>query len=131
MIVNKLNKCYQTRSDMPNTNWMDNNWYLVEDNSPLAIRVQQLFPNFDFVLNENGDLIDIIELAKTEEELKQEQIQQIDEELLNIDNQGVTRHLENIIEATNSYNTLYETTKTLIDRKKELRVQRAELIQSL
>lgn len=128
MIINKLNKSFQTRSDMPNTNWLNDDWFVVADNSPLALKAQKLFPHFDLVLNENGDLIDIIELAKTEEELKQEQIQQIDEELLNIDNQGVTRHLENIIEATNSYDTLYETTKALIDRKKELRLQRQTLL---
>ena len=128
MIINKINKILQTRSDMPNTNWLNDDWFVIADNSPLALKAQELFPHFDFVLNENGDLIDIIELAKTEEELKQEQIQQIDEELLNIDDQGVTRHLENIIEATNSYDTLYETTKALIDRKKELRLQRQTLL---
>lgn len=128
MIINKNTKKYQTRSDMPNTNWLDNNWFVVADNSPLALKAQELFPYFDFVLDDNGNLIDIIEISKTEEELKQEQIQQIDEELMYIDNQGVTRHLENIVEATNSYNTLYETTKQLIDRKNELRAQRKELL---
>ena len=128
MIVNKLNKCYQTRSDMPNTNWMNDDWYLVEDNSPLAIKVQQLFPHFDFVLDENGNLIDIIEIEKTAEEIKQEKIEEIDRELSDIDAQGVTRHLENIVEASNSYDTLYETTKALIDRKNELRLQRKTLL---
>lgn len=128
MIINKLNKSFQTRSDMPNTNWLDDNWFVIADNSPLALKAQELFPYFDFILDDNGNLIDIIEISKTEEELKQEQIQQIDEELLYIDNQGVTRHLENIVEATNSYDTLYETTKQLIDRKNELRAQRKELL---
>lgn len=128
MIIHKIDKIIQTCSDYPNTNWLDHNWFVIADNSPLAFKAQELFPYFDFILDDNGNLIDIVEMAKTEEELKQEQIQQIDEELLYIDNQGVTRHLENIIEATNSYNTLYETTKQLIDRKNELRAQRKELL---
>jgi hypothetical protein len=128
MIINKLNKSYQTRLDMPNTNWMDDSWYLVADSSPLAIKVQQLFPCFDFVVNENGELIDIIEIEKTEEEIKQEKITEIDRELSDIDAQGVTRHLENIVEASGSYDTLYETTKALIDRKNELREQRKTLL---
>ena len=128
MLVNKINKWFIIGHHMSKFNFVNNEWFVIEDNSPLAIKIQQLFPYFDFVLDDNGNLVDIIEISKTEEELKQEQIQQIDEELLYIDNQGVTRHLENIIEATNSYDTLYETTKALIDRKNELREQRKTLL---
>ena len=128
MIINKINKGYQTRSDITNTNWLGDEWYLVPDNSPLSQKIIKLFPHFDFVLNENGELIDIIETSKTEEELKQEKIAEIDRELSDIDAQGVTRHLENIVEASGLYDTLYETTKALIDRKNELRLQRKTLL---
>lgn len=127
MIINKITKSYQTRSDMPNSNWLNDEWYLVPDNSPLANKIIELYPKFDFVTDDNGELIDIIEIPKTEEELKQEQIEKIDEELKQIDNEGVNRHLENQIEASNTYDTIYESTRKLIDRKNELREQRKKL----
>lgn len=131
MIVNKLNKSFQSRSDKPNINWLGEDWYLVPDNSNLALKIERLYPRFDFVVSDNGELIDVVEIQKTEQELIQEEIESIDLELSDIDAQGVTRHMENIIDATNSYDTLYESTKQLIERKKELRIKRAELITKL
>lgn len=64
----------------------------------------------------------------TEEEIKQEEIKKIDEELASIDREGVNRHLENQIEASNTYDTIYESTRKLIDRKNELREQRKLLM---
>jgi len=61
---------------------------------------------------------------------KEERIEEIDNELKEIDEQGVTRHLENQIDASGTYNTLYETTKQLIDKKRELRLERQNLINS-
>lgn len=126
MIINKNDKSYQTIVGV-NYNYGGDDFYYVEDYSPLAQKVEQYFPRFDFVLDEAGELIDIIEIPKTEEEIKQEQIEKIDEELKQIDNEGVNRHLENQIEATNTYDTIYESTRKLIDRKNELREQRKKL----
>ena len=131
MIVNKVNKGFQTRSDMPNSNWLGEDWYLVPDNSELANKIERLYPRYDFVLDENDELVDVVEVPKTEQEITQEQIEEIDSELLSIDGQGVTRHFENQVEASGTYEALYETTKTLIDRKQELRIQREELINKL
>ena len=75
-----------------------------------------------------GDLYINNVWQKKEKSLEQ-QIEMIDLQLQEIDNQGVTRHLENQIEASNTYTALYETTKKLIDRKNELRAQRQELYQ--
>ena len=61
---------------------------------------------------------------------KENQIQQIDLALENIDKQGVTRHLENQIEASQTFDFLYESTKQLILKKQELRKQRAQLLQA-
>lgn len=55
-------------------------------------------------------------------------VKEIDEELASIDSQGVTRHLENQIEASGTYDTIYESTRKLIDRKNELREERKTLI---
>ena len=131
MIVNKLNKGYQSRDDKPNENWLGEGWYLVPDNSYLARKVQELYPRYDFVLDENDNLVDVVEIPKTDAELTQEKIDEIDAELATIDSQGVTRHLENQIEASGTYATLYKSTKDLIDRKNELRAEREELKKGL
>lgn len=129
MIVNKINKGFQTRSDMPNTNWEnDEEWYLVPDNSELANKIMQLFPRYDLVLDEEGNVVDVVEVAKTDEELNQEKVAEIDKELENIDNQGLNRIMEDIIEHTGIYLLMPDKTKNLIARKKELREQRKKLI---
>ena len=131
MIVNKLNKGYQSRDDKPNENWLGEGWYLVPDNSYLARKVQELYPRYDFVLDENDNLVDVVEIPKTDAELTQEKIDEIDAELKQIDNEGVNRHLENQIEASKTYDILYESTKQLIDRKNELREERKRLKEEL
>jgi uncharacterized protein YdcH (DUF465 family) len=62
------------------------------------------------------------------EAMPKTQLQLIDEELALIDSQGVTRHLENQIEASGTYDTIYESTRKLIDRKNELREERKSLL---
>ena len=128
MIINKLSKFFQIRSDKPNSNWLDNEWYVIPDNSELSEKVVKLYPRFDFVTNEFGELIDVIEIAKTEQEIIEDRIKDIDLELASIDAQGVTRHLENQIEASGTYDTIYESTRKLIDRKNELREERKSLV---
>ena len=75
MIVNKNNKGYQTRSDMPNTNWLnEEEWYVVEDGTELAEKIEKLYPRFEFVV-EDGKLVDVVEVPKTHEELNAEKNQ--------------------------------------------------------
>ena len=62
------------------------------------------------------------------EAMPKTRLQEIDEELVSIDSQGVTRHLENQIEASGTYDTIYKSTRELIDRKNELREERKTLI---
>ena len=132
MIVNKFDKGYQTRSDASNFNWLaSDEWYLVPDNTPLANKIIELYPRYDFVLDENDNLVDVVEIPKTDIELAQEKIDAIDAELKHIDSEGVTRHLENQIEASGTYATLYKSTKDLIDRKNELRAEREKLKEEL
>lgn len=131
MVVNKFNKGYQTRNDKPNENWLGEEWYLVSDYSTLAQKIQRLYPRYDFVLDENDNLVDVVEIPKTDAELTQEKIDEIDAELATIDSQGVTRHLENQVEASGTYATLYKSTKDLIDRKNELRAEREKLKEEL
>lgn len=65
---------------------------------------------------------------KTDEEIAKERIREIDSELAQIDSKGVTRHLENQVEASGTYDTIYESTRKLIDRKNELRTERKTLV---
>ena len=117
MIVNKNTKEIQTRSDMININWMGDEWFLVKDDSELAHKILDLYPYFDFVID--GDqLIDIIEIAKTNEELKQEQIMLIKQELSILD-KTINRATEDLYIATNT--SPYTSIQEVIDKKNELR----------
>ena len=64
MIIHKIEKNFQTRSDMPNSNWLNDEWYVVPDNSELANKIMQLYPRYDFVLNEQK-IIFLINKATT------------------------------------------------------------------
>ena len=120
MLVNKNNKSFQTRSDMPNSNWLGDEWYLVEDNSPLANKIMQYFPRFDFVLDENDNVIDVVEIPKTEEELKQERIEEIKAELNQLD-VTINRATEDLYILTDL--RAYESIEKVITKKEELRAE--------
>ena len=119
MIINKTNKGYQTRSDVSNFNWLkSDDWYVVQDNSPLANKIMQLYPRFDFVLDEEDNLIDVEPIPKTQEELDEERTEEIKAELVQLDI-TINRATEDLYDLTNT--TPYETTQNVINRKKELR----------
>lgn len=70
MIIYKNSRGYETRDDKPNANWTDDDVYVVDDTSELALKIKTHAPYFDFVLD--GDiLIDIIPTEKpiTDEEI--------------------------------------------------------------
>ena len=130
MIVNKLNKGFQTRSDMPNSNWLnDDNYYVIPDNSPLTNKIMQYYPRYDFVLDENDKLIDVVEIPKTEKELKQERIEEILSELKVLDDiiRRETEQLYSDVGITPSYQPMADT----IVKKKELRAELEELKEEL
>lgn len=132
MIINKTTKAFQSRSDKPNSNWLnDDNYIVVPDNSSLTDKVMQYFPRYDLVLDDKGDLIDVVEIPKTGKEINQEKVAEIDKELESIDNQGLNRFLEDIIEKTGIYLLMPEKTKELITTKKELRAEREQLVATL
>ncbi len=118
MLVNKFNKGFQTRDDMPNSNWLGDEWYLVPDNSELANKIMQLFPRYDFVLDEEDNLIDVVEIPKTEEEINQERIEEIKIELEKLD-ATVDRQWEDYYKREGI--TPVERIATVIAKKEELR----------
>lgn len=125
MIVNKLNKSFQTRSDKPNSNWLnDDNYIVIPDGSALANKIMQYFPRFDFVLDENNNVVDVVQIPKTEEETKQERIEEIKAELNELD-KTINRATEDLYILTDL--RAYDTVEQVILRKEELRKELQEL----
>ena len=52
-------KHFVTRSDALNTDFMGNADYVVPDDSELAEKIKTLYPNFDFVLDDDGNIADV------------------------------------------------------------------------
>jgi hypothetical protein len=121
MIINKITKGFQTRSDKPNSNWLnDDNYIVIPDGSVLANKIMQYFPRFDFVLDENDNVIDVVEMPKTEEELKQERIEEIKAELNELD-KTINRATEDLYILTDL--RAYDSIEAVITRKEELRAE--------
>ena len=58
MILYK-DKRFVTRSDAPNTDFMGDADFVVPDDSELAEKIISLYPNFDFVLDDDGNIADV------------------------------------------------------------------------
>lgn len=72
MIIYKDNKGYIKRNDKPNENWTDEaNVFVVEDGSELAEKIEQNYPYFEFVLDSEGNLINITPTEKPVEPPKE------------------------------------------------------------
>lgn len=63
MILYK-DKRFVTRSDAPDTDFMGDADFVIPDDSELAEKIISLYPNFDFVLDENGNIADVIETSE-------------------------------------------------------------------
>ena len=48
----------------PDTDWVGDADYVVPDDSELAEKIISLYPNFDFVLDDNGNISDVIETSE-------------------------------------------------------------------
>ena len=54
-------KHFITNSDHPEDDWIGNADWVVPDDSELAEKIKELYPNFEFVFDENGQPVDVIE----------------------------------------------------------------------
>ena len=124
MIVNKLDKSFQTRSDKPTSNWLGDEWYLVEDNSTIPNKIMNLYPRYDFVLDENNNVVDVVQIPKTEEEINLERIEEIKNELNSLDT-TINRATEDLYILTDL--RAYDTIEAVITRKEELRKELKKL----
>lgn len=60
MIVYK-DKRFITNSDHPEDDWIGNADWVISDDSELAEKIIQLYPNFEFVLDDDGNISDVVE----------------------------------------------------------------------
>lgn len=68
LIIHKESKGIETRGGFPNSNFGEyENVFIVDDSSELAQKAEQYSPFMDFVLDENGELIDITPKEKPSE----------------------------------------------------------------
>ena len=52
-------KRFVTRSDVPDTDFMGDADFVVPDDSELAEKIIRLYPNFEFVLDDDGNISDV------------------------------------------------------------------------
>lgn len=62
------NKGYETNSIHPDDDWTGKAKYVVPDGSELAEKIKAAYPYYDFVLDEGGNLVDIVETERPEPE---------------------------------------------------------------
>ena len=58
MVIYK-NRFYVKSPDYPNTDFISNADYVVPDDSELAEKIKTLYPNFDFVFDDDGNIADV------------------------------------------------------------------------
>ena len=54
-------KRFLANSDHPNDDWIGNADWVIPDGSELAEKIKSLYPNFEFVFNDDGQPIDVTE----------------------------------------------------------------------
>jgi len=60
MIVYK-NKRFMQIGLFPDTDWVGDADYVVPDDSEIAEKIKALYPNFEFVLGDDGNIADVVE----------------------------------------------------------------------
>lgn len=61
-------KSFLTNSERPDDDWLGDADFVVPDGSELAEKIRFLYPHFDFVTDEHGQLIDVEEIPHEEPE---------------------------------------------------------------
>lgn len=89
MIINKETHGFITRSDKPNENWLnDSNYYVVNDYTPLYEKILNANYDYEFVIDENNNLIDI-KIIYNLEEIRASKLQQLEEYYTELMNKGL------------------------------------------
>lgn len=120
MIINKLDKSFQTRSDCPNYNWEldDDKFFTVDDNSEISKKILKYAPHFDLVLSDDkNNILDVIEKID-EETLNEIEIDKCMKELEHYDS-IIPRWGEYLFEKLKI--EPHETVKEIISKKENIR----------
>ena len=59
MVVYK-DKHFKTRSDRPDDDFVGNADYVIPNGSELAEKIMEFYPNFDFVFDGSGNIVDVV-----------------------------------------------------------------------
>ena len=54
-------KRFSANSDHPNDDWTGNADWVIPDDSELAEKIIRLYPNFEFVFDDDGNISDVVE----------------------------------------------------------------------
>ena len=52
-------KRFSANSDHPNDDWIGNADWVIPDDSEIAEKIKTLYPNFDFVFDDDGNIADV------------------------------------------------------------------------
>lgn len=127
MVFNKKTHEFQTRNDAPNSNFMnDNSFIVINDNSEIANKIIKFSPYFKIIENENGEIIDVIEdkVKKEKQEfinLNLLQIEELKQKLFNTDYQAI-KFAEGLI-SEEEYTPIKEQRQAWRDKINELEAQ--------
>lgn len=55
-------KRFITNSEHPNGDWTGHADFVIPDGSELAQKIKRLYPNFDFVFDDDGNISDVVEI---------------------------------------------------------------------
>lgn len=63
MILYK-NKKFISNSDYPETDWVGDADYVIPDDSELAEKIKRAYPYFEYILDDDGNIVDIEETER-------------------------------------------------------------------
>lgn len=64
MLILYKNKCFITNSDHPYEDWVGNADFVIPDDSDIAKKIKGIYPNFELVLDDDGNLVDVTEISE-------------------------------------------------------------------
>ena len=59
------NKHFAARSDHPNDDWVGNADHIIPDGSELAEKILRLYPNFEIITDDGGNIVDVVKIDET------------------------------------------------------------------
>ena len=64
LLILYKNKCFITNSDHPYEDWIGNADFVIPDDSDIAKKIKGIYPNFELVLDDDGNLVDVTEISE-------------------------------------------------------------------